>query len=475
MTTKRKRARLYFGMRNYKFETHDQDGNRVDDITENDWREKVSRELENVQADELTYIFHDRDIDTDGERKALHVHFVARFANPMDYEPTREKFGCEPRNFEKGRSESSALLYLTHTTPESIKAKKTRYNVQELTVVAIDEEGMLTRREGEQLEEWYRIKIAGKAGSLKANTDDDVASIIDELAEGTMLLTDVKEELKQRFDSTTATMTWMKNKRYFKEAVAEYYQDKYLEWLEKGRTFSLIYLEGPSAIGKTKFANKIARRVNKAKGIPEGWVHNAPNDTPGARYDFLNGYEQEVVTVFDDLNPKTFGYTEFLNLFEKERVAKYSSRFNDKAWFAEVAIITKSTSIDSWTTSLSYSELKTDKSGETANILYQPRRRFSLIINIEHDRVKISKYVVANPKTNAHELQVLKEFKTPNGTFFDNEFQEEVLDEIAKYLGLAEATEEDVAEVLQADSDTVGRLIAFLEDSQNGENVQEER
>ncbi|WP_161945131.1 hypothetical protein, partial [Streptococcus suis] len=165
------------------------------------------------------------------------------------------------------------------------------------------EEGTLTRREGEDLEEWYRIKIAGKAGSLKTNTDDDVASIIDELAEGTMLLTDVKEELKQRFDSTTATMTWMKNKRYFKEAVAEYYQDKYLEWLEKGRTFSLIYLEGPSAIGKTKFANKIARRVNKAKGIPEGWVHNAPNDTPGARYDFLNGYEQEVVTVFDDLNP----------------------------------------------------------------------------------------------------------------------------------------------------------------------------
>ncbi|MGQ7507174.1 hypothetical protein ACTGVY_11490 [Streptococcus suis] len=188
----------------------------------------------------------------------------------------------------------------------------------------------------------------------------------------------------------------------------------------------------------------------------------------------MNGYEQEVVTVFDDLNPKTFGYTEFLNLFEKERVAKYSSRFNDKAWFAEVAIITKSTSIDSWTTSLSYSELKTDKSGKTANILYQPRRRFSLIINIEHDLVKISKYVVTNPKTNAHELQVLKEFETPNGTFFDDNFQEEVLDEIAKYLGLAEATEEDVAEVLQADSDTVNRLSALLEDSQNGENVQEE-
>ncbi|HEM2752791.1 TPA: hypothetical protein U2D59_001109 [Streptococcus suis] len=88
-----------------------------------------------------------------------------------------------------------------------------------MTIVAINEEGTLTRREGEDLEEWYRIKIAGKAGSLKTNTDDDVASIIDELAEGTMILTDVKEELKQRFDSTTATMTWMKNKFFLDEVI----------------------------------------------------------------------------------------------------------------------------------------------------------------------------------------------------------------------------------------------------------------
>ena len=33
----------------------------------------------------------------------------------------------------------------------------------DIVVVAIDEEGTLTRREGEDLEEWYRIKIAGKA------------------------------------------------------------------------------------------------------------------------------------------------------------------------------------------------------------------------------------------------------------------------------------------------------------------------
>lgn len=67
------------------------------------------------------------------------------------------------------------------------------------------------------------------------------------------------------------------------------------------------------------------------KGLRVTAIHNAPNDTKGARYDFLSGYENEAVTVFDDLRPNTFGYTEFLNLFEKERVSKYSSRFNDKS------------------------------------------------------------------------------------------------------------------------------------------------
>ena len=45
--------------------------------------------------------------------------------------------------------------------------------------------------------------------------------------------------------------------------------------------------------------------------------------------------------MFDDLKPNTFSYTEFLNLFDSSRVSKYSSRFIDKAWFAELGIITK--------------------------------------------------------------------------------------------------------------------------------------
>lgn len=451
-----KRSRVYFGMRNYKFETHDKDGNVTDNITEEDWRERITSHFEGISnpvPKELTYIFHDKDVETDGEKKALHVHFVARFENPVSYDTTLEKFGCEDRNFEKGRSETSALLYLTHTTSDAIKAKKRRYNVSELNTLVFDENGHRQKLEGEELEDWYRYKIAGREGSNKASTDEDVARIIDELSEGLLTIDEVKSELKQIFDATTATMTWMKNKRYFKEAVAEYYQNKYYDWLENGRTFQLIYIQGASSIGKTAFAREIGKEFNKMKGLRPTAIHNAPNDTKGARYDFLSGYENEAVTVFDDLRPNTFGYTEFLNLFEKERVSKYSSRFNDKAWFAELALITKSTSIEDWTSKLSYSELKSASVEDKPNILYQPRRRFSLIIDISAENVVLSSYVLNNRKKMTHEIKEIKEFKCPksqdeNIGFWNPMFQKKIIKEVMTLLGLAEPSNADLKSIV---------------------------
>lgn len=393
---------------------------------------------------ELAYVFHDRDLDSQGDRKALHVHFVARFPNPVHYEATRQKFNCEPRNFEAGRSEPSALLYLTHTTVEAIKAKKTRYEVAELNVLVATENGVQNLL-GDELEAWYRVKISGKMSKNKVNTDEVVAGMIMDLAEGQMSLSDVRLYLLQEFDDVTATMAWVKNVRHFKLAVGEYYESKYLEWQENGRDFQLVYIQGQSGIGKTRFANKLARKFNKAKGFVGSSIHNAPNESKGARYDFLNTYNNEAVTVFDDLDPTTFGYTEFLNLFERERVAKYSSRFNDKAWFAELAIITKSTPIDSWTAKLAYKDLQQARSvNDRHNVLYQPRRRFSLVLELRDDGIKVSRYELTDKKTNEHKLTEVEHIPALAG-FHDQAFQELALEKIGAYLGVSEPSDDQLA------------------------------
>lgn len=442
-----KKYRLFFGMRNYKFETHDENGVRRENApTEQEWREQITEQFESVDVSELTYIFHDKDIDDEDEtvKKALHVHFVARFENPRYYNSILEAFGCEKRNFQNARSESSALLYLTHTTPEAIKAKKTRYNVQELHCM-VKEGNEYRKLTGNELEKFYRIKISGKTGKTGVKADDDVARIIDELTEGTLKLEDVKSQLKEIFDPTTATLTWMKNKRYFKEAVVEHYENKYREWLEGGRNFKLIYINGPSGIGKTYFANKLARAINKARGIYEPLIHNAPNHTRNTRYDFLSGYENEAVTVFDDLDAKTFDYAEFLNLFERDRVAKYSSRFRDKAWFAEVAIITKSEQNEKWTKKLSYSDWVSAHIHERDNVLYQPRRRFSLIVNIDETNVKFQVYKVIDKKTNKHELHTIEEVKFKD--FHNENVQSKIIKQILKLINLEEVQDEDIEKI----------------------------
>lgn len=447
MTKTPKKHRLFFGMRNYKFETHDENGvKRENAPTESEWRKQISEEFEAIDAAELTYVFHDRDVDDEDEtiKKALHVHFVVRFENPRYYDKTREDFKCEKRNFQKARSESSALLYLTHTTPEAIKAKKARYNVQELNCI-LKEGNEYRKLTGDELEKFYRIKISGKAGGNAVKADDDVARIIDELTEGTLKLEDVKSQLKEIFDPTTATLTWMKNKRYFKEAVIEHYENKYREWLEGGRNFKLIYINGPSGIGKTYFANKLARAINKARGIYEPLIHNAPNHTRNTRYDFLSGYENEAVTVFDDLDARTFDYAEFLNLFERDRVAKYSSRFRDKAWFAEVAIITKSEPIEKWTKKLSYSEWISSSNLERDNVLYQPRRRFTLVVNIDSTSVKFQVFKVTDKKTNTHELHTINEIKFKD--FHDEKIQSNIIKQILKLINLEEVKDEDIEKI----------------------------
>ncbi len=57
-----KRYRRFDVQRNYQFETHDSDGNKISDISESEWREKVVSEIRSLFNDsdiiEVFYILH---------------------------------------------------------------------------------------------------------------------------------------------------------------------------------------------------------------------------------------------------------------------------------------------------------------------------------------------------------------------------------------------------------------------------------
>ena len=88
-----KRVRRFSISRNKQYETHQLDGQgqlqRVSEITDNDWKEKVKEETFEYLAREygslksIALIFHDRDLTSDGEQKGLHCHMVIEFRNPV--------------------------------------------------------------------------------------------------------------------------------------------------------------------------------------------------------------------------------------------------------------------------------------------------------------------------------------------------------------------------------------------------------
>ena len=395
-------------------------------------------ELSELDCLEVVIIFHDRDLDEDGELRELHCHFIIRFENARSYETTLQVVQAEPRNFAKMRNEAASYRYLTHTTDEAMNAKKYRYSIDDLHVFVKDDGAdKLRELSGEEREQFYMRKIVGKAVT-KVDTEETVADFLYDLADGLYIENwEIKDQLIEDFGKTTGVLTWTKNKKHFENARLEYYEKKFRDWKERGRKFQAIYINGPSGLGKTTLANKLARAINQQNDRPAGLIHDAPNATEGTRYDFVQDYRNELVTVFDDLSPNVFSYMEFLNLFESDKVARANSRFENKPWFAEYAFITRSQSFEDWTRDLSLKELKGKREGseEYENVVWQPRRRFNLVIEADFEKAELCHYKKTSKNSNAHEREVLKTI-----TFGDRqlvkskELQEEIISSVLEIL-----------------------------------------
>ena len=74
-----------------------------------------------------------------------------------------EKVKLSSRNLTATQSVASSLLYLTHTTAQAIKEKKTRYEVSELSIFS--ENHFLDQSEKEL---WYRNKVSGSVGQTRS-------------------------------------------------------------------------------------------------------------------------------------------------------------------------------------------------------------------------------------------------------------------------------------------------------------------
>lgn len=400
-----RKSRKYFGQRNFIYEVSNKDGEIISNETEQEWKERVKNELFSLDFDTLAMIFHDRDIldEENNELKKLHCHFIINYKNPRSYDSVLISTKCQERNLERMRSEAAAYRYLTHTTDESIKERKVRYGVNELLIKTADSDDFLS---GDDLEKFYRIKIAGTGRGAQAfDTKAIVSELSNKIMTGELRFMDVYEELKGRLPLEEATIQFRNNRESFRKDEIYYYEQKYSDMVKNGRDLKTVFIEGPGGVGKSRFAQDLAREINSQVGNFTEDIHYAPSQSSG-RYDFVDSYANQPITIFNDLNSKSFSYEQWLSIFDIEQVAMISSRYRNKEWFSEYSIITKSTKVNDWVNELCSNELyKHETESDKKNALYQAKRRIALNIELSNDGVFIKKY------NDKGELKVIKHFK----------------------------------------------------------------
>lgn len=431
------KSRLFFGQRNYEYETHSfneetHEKIKISEETENQWKNRIISELFSIpDYDYLALIFHDRDIlDKENNTiKGIHCHFVIRFSNPRSTDNILRLTKCQERNFSRSTNQGAILRYLTHTTPEAMRDEKTRYNVSEILLKTSNDTDFI---KGQDLEIWYRTKIKSNLG--KKETDTKVTDFVSDLAfrisRGEFKPHTAEEKLINEFGNEFGHSIFRKEKKKFQEDYNDFLENKKRDMLKNGKNLSTIYIEGPSEVGKSVFAKDLAIAINQAFGNDVLDTYSAATkNTYSTTWDWISKYKDEFITIFNDLDPRSFSFTDFLGTFETKILVDISSRYNNKTWFSEYAIITKSTDIHEFVNSICSSELRKNNQTEHFNIKYQVQRRINLIIKIEPSKLTISQF---------NKNGLLKEKATFNYTnitdFWESKIRQEIIDKCLSIL-----------------------------------------
>jgi hypothetical protein len=141
LMAKKDRTRNYTAQRNYVYETQDPQS-KYFGLTEDEWREKILEEwsLDNLKANHITIIFHDKCKDDGGILKPLHVHACINFKDSLTPTEAIARTGCSSeKNCEMITKKSSAYRYLLHITEKAIASGKHIYSEDELIILVTDE------------------------------------------------------------------------------------------------------------------------------------------------------------------------------------------------------------------------------------------------------------------------------------------------------------------------------------------------
>ena len=388
----KKRYRIFSGVRNYKFDIHDADGNLVSNISIDEWKQSIIETFQKIDNAEIWFIFHDKDIisatDTEEEKiKPIHCHFVLKSDNARWPQSVMKSTGTNEREIEKVNSISGTMRYLTHTTDKSMNDSKYRYGISELYFfkngVKIDDD--IKREE-------YTSRIVGK----EAHTDKEnefINEVLVAIVDGKILESEIREVFIKEFGKTKGIVVYLKKIKEIEKAVREYRKIFLQEKMKvNGRRLTTIYLEGDSNAGKTTIASTICGISNLMHGFPEENTHKSSSKGKGVTYDPFQSYNNQYSTILDELMPETaFGFSDFNLVFDRNGAVEVSSRHYNTFWLSDLCCIVKSRSLGDAINALIASANADDRK-DPDNAFMQIARRIPLNLIVSTNHVSVRKF-----------------------------------------------------------------------------------
>lgn len=306
--------------------------------------EEIIRRLEenDIQVKECYGIIHDKDKRTIWdekqmknviEDKEIHIHVLLKFVKGASLEKIAVSVGVESQYLQKLKSGrygyDNSLSYLVHAKDD----KKYKYSPKDVvTLKGEDYESIYNRR----ISTWLK----GKAKKETLETKESIDWLILEILNGNITKSNII--LNDEY-----YVIYGQHKRRINEAFDTFYEKKALKTindLENGKfKKTVIFIQGRSGIGKTKFSKKIAGLI---KLLSQYFTERPWEVCITASKNAFDEYNTQEILLLDDIRGNSLNVSDWLKLLDPYSISPISARYHNKQSVAQIIIITSPHSPD---------------------------------------------------------------------------------------------------------------------------------
>ncbi|EOB2826153.1 Rep family protein [Enterococcus faecalis] len=381
-------------------------------------KELVKRfEKDGCEVTEAYGILHDKDLisvwNQDEmkkveELKAKHVHILIKFGKGDTLNSLAVKAGVAPQYLEKAKSGrygyDNLLSYLVHAKDQD----KYQYSTYEVVTVSGEDYTSVYNR---RMETWVRGRATKEAQATDLSVDYLVSEVLaGKLTKSQVLLTNEfykvyalhKRKINDAFDTAGESKSY--------QTIADLDAGKFKK--------TILFIMAESGAGKTVLSKQIISILQSValKQTEHRWDYclTASNNA----FDEYNGQD---ILFLDDIRGDSLSVSDWLKLLDPYTISPISARYHNKMGAAKVIIITSTKTP---------SEFFSIAKGNFHEDLGQFFRRIDLLINIEDNKLHLSKPEKAPPAST----QFSYVMKPPSHYFrFDGtHYKNKALDKVTK-------------------------------------------